>query len=284
MRTAPQIVSCLFMLSLLTLTPSVWAQAAEAGETNERSLSGDADLAQELSNPLADLMTIPIQMNYDRDIGPLDEGWKVQTNIQPVIPFHLNEEWNLISRTIMPVIYQDDIFPGEGSQFGLGDFNLSLFFSPKRPTSGGLLWGIGPVLLFPTATDSLLGAKKWGAGPAVVALTMRGPWTVGVLANHIWSYTGDSDRQDISNSFLQPFAAYTWPSAWTVSLQSESTYNWKTEKWSVPVNVAVSKLVRLGKLPVSLQAGVGYWAESPDAGPEGFRFRLQANFVLPKPF
>jgi len=284
MKTAKQIVSCLFMLSLLTLTPSVWAQAAEAEETNERSLGGDADLAQELSNPLADLMTIPIQMNYDRDIGPLDEGWKVQTNIQPVIPFHLNEEWNLISRTIMPVIYQDDIFPGEGSQFGLGDINLSLFFSPKKPTSGGLTWGIGPVLLFPTATDSLLGAKKWGAGPAVVALTVRGPWTVGVLANHIWSYTGDSDRQDISNSFLQPFAAYTWPSAWTVSLQSESTYNWKTEKWSVPVNVAVSKLVRLGKLPVSLQAGVGYWAESPDAGPEGFRFRLQANFVLPKPF
>ena len=284
MKTAKQIVSCLSMLSLLTLAPSAWAQAAEAKETDNAPRSGDAELAQELSNPLADLMTIPIQMNYDRDIGPLDDGWKLQTNIQPVIPVGLNKNWNLISRTIMPVIYQDDIFPGEGSQFGLGDINLSLFFSPKKPTSGGLIWGIGPVLLFPTATDSLLGAKKWGAGPAAVALTMRGPWTVGMLANHIWSYTGDSDRQDISSTFLQPFLAYTWPSAWTVSVQSESTYNWKTEKWSVPVNVAVSKLVRLGKLPVSLQAGVGYWAESPDAGPEGFRFRLQANFVLPKPF
>jgi hypothetical protein len=284
MKTAKQIVSCLFLLSLLTLAPCAWAQAAEAKETDNASLSGDADLAQELSNPIADLVTIPIQMNYDRDIGPLDEGWKLQTNIQPVIPFHLNEDWNLISRTIMPVIYQDDIFQGEGSQFGLGDINLSLFFSPRKPTAGGLLWGVGPVVLFPTATDSLLGADKWGAGPAAIALTMRGPWTVGILANHIWSYAGDSDRQDISNTFLQPFAAYTWPSAWTVSVQSESTYNWKTEKWSVPVNVAVSKLVRLGKLPVSLQAGVGYWAESPEAGPEGFRFRLQANFVLPKPF
>ena len=283
MKTAKQILSCLFMLSLLTLAPSAWAQAAEAKGTGSAPRSGDAELAQELSNPLADLMTIPIQMNYDRDIGPLDDGWKLQTNIQPVIPFHLNEDWNLISRTIMPVIYQDDIFPGEGSQFGLGDINLSLFFSPKKPTSGGLLWGVGPVLLFPTATDSLLGAKKWGAGPTVVALTVRGPWTVGILANHIWSYTGDSDRQDISNTFLQPFAAYTWPSAWTVSVQSESSYNWKTEKRSVPVNMAVSKLVKWGKLPVSLQAGVGYWAESPETGPEGFRFRLQANFVLPKP-
>jgi hypothetical protein len=228
-------------------------------------------------------MTIPIQMNYDRDIGPLDDGWKLRTNIQPVIPVGLNEDWNLISRTIVPVISQDDLFPDSGSQFGLGDINLSLFFSPKKPTSGGLIWGIGPVLLFPTATDSLLGAGKWGAGPTAVALTMLGPWTVGMLANHIWSFAGDGDRQDISSTFLQPFAAYTWPSAWTVSVQSESKYNWNTEKWSVPINVAVSKLVQWGKLPLSLQAGLGYWVESSDAGPEGFRFRLQANFVLPNP-
>ena len=273
-------ISTFFMF----LAFSVLVQPARAEDASAAQKGGDADLAQELSNPLADLMTIPIQLNYDRDIGPGDDGWKLQTNIQPVIPFHLTDDWNLISRTIVPVIYQDDIFPGEGSQFGLGDINLSLFFSPKKPTSGGLIWGVGPVLLLPTATDSLLGAKTWGAGPAGVALTVRGPWTMGLLANHVWSYAGDSDRPDISNTFLQPFAAYTWPSAWTVSLQSESTYNWKTEKWSIPINVAVSKLVRWGKLPVSLQAGVGYWAESPESGPEGFRFRLQANFVLPKLF
>ena len=284
MKIVRRIAYRLFMISFLLAAPSAWAQAADTKGKGDAAPSGDAELAQELSNPLADLMTIPIQMNYDRDIGPSDDGWKLQTNIQPVIPFHLSDDWNLISRTIIPVIDQDDIFPGEGSQFGLGDINLSLFFSPKKPTSAGLIWGIGPVLLFPTATDSLLGAKKWGAGPAVVALTTRGPWTVGFLANHLWSYAGDSDRQDISSTFVQPFAAYTWPSAWTVSLQSESTYNWKTEKWSIPINAAVSKLVRWGKLPVSLQAGVGYWAESPETGPEGFRFRLQANFVLPKLF
>ena len=271
------ISTLLMFLSFLSLSQAVQAKDPSANPQGE-----DAGLAQELTNPLADLMTIPIQMNYDRDIGPRDDGWKLQTNVQPVIPFHLNPAWNLISRTILPVIYQDDIAPGAGSQFGLGDLNLSLFFSPKKPTSGGLLWGIGPVFLLPTATDSLLGAEKWGAGPTAVALTMRGPWTLGALANHVWSFAGDSDRQDISSTFIQPFAAYTWPSAWTVSMQSESTYNWKTEKWSVPVNAAVSKLVKLGKLPVSLQAGVGYWAESPERGPEGFRFRLQASFVLPK--
>jgi len=143
------------------------ALTARAEDMPDARQGSDADLAQELSNPIADLITIPVQMNYDRGIGPQDDGWKLQTNIQPVIPFQLNDSWNLITRTIVPVIYQDDILPGSGSDFGLGDINMSLFFSPKKPTSGGILWGIGPVLLFPSATESLLGGKKWGAGPAL---------------------------------------------------------------------------------------------------------------------
>ena len=241
-----------------------------------------AELAQELTNPVANIVTVPIQLNVDQNLGLADDGTKVYANVQPVIPFKLNEDWNLITRTIMPIVYQEDIFPGAGSQFGLGDISLSLFFSPKEPTAGGLIWGAGPILLLPTATDSMIGAKKWGAGPSAIVLKMNGPWTMGLLANHVWSFAGDKDRIDISNTFMQPFAAYTWPSAWTVSAQSETTYNWETEQWSVPINVAVAKLVKFGKLPVSLQAGVGYWVESPDAGPEGFRFRLQANIVLPR--
>jgi hypothetical protein len=242
----------------------------------------DAELAQELTNPLADLVTIPIQMNFDREIGPADDGTKITTNVQPVVPFHLSDDWNLITRTIVPIVSQDEIYPGAGSQFGLGDINATIFLSPKKPTAGGVIWGVGPVFLLPTGTDDLLSAKKWGAGPAAVALVLRGPWTVGVLANHLWSVAGDDERQDISNTFFQPFAAYTWPSAWTVSAQSESTYNWKAEQWSVPVNVSVSKLVRIGQLPVSLLGSVGYWFESADTSPEGIRFRLQANIVLPK--
>jgi hypothetical protein len=186
MKKVMMVISiCLVFLAFFTLN-----QPAQAESTSNAGQGGDAELAQELSNPLADLMSIPFQMNYDSDIGPADDGWKLQTNIQPVIPFHLNDDWNLISRTIIPVIDQEDISVGAGSQFGLGDINLSLFFSPRKPTSGGITWGIGPVLLLPTATDSLLGADKWGAGPAAVALTTRGPWILGMLANHIWSYAG----------------------------------------------------------------------------------------------
>ena len=242
----------------------------------------DADLAQELTNPIADIMTIPVQFNYDQDIGMNDQGSKMLLNVQPVVPFKVNDDWNLITRTIIPLVYQDDVFPGRGSQSGLGDINMSLFFSPRKPTEGGITWGVGPVFLFPSATDSLLGGKKWAAGPGVVALTIRGNWTVGGLANHVWSFAGDNDRSDISNTFLQPFVAYTWPNAWTVSAQSEASYNWETRDWSIPFNVAVSKLVFLGRLPVSLQAGVGYWMESPNAGAEGLRYRLQANIVLPR--
>jgi hypothetical protein len=272
----------LISICFLILFFCLQIHSSQAEETAGAPQGREADLAQELSNPIADLITIPIQINYDRGIGPLDDGWKLQTNIQPVIPFSVNNNWNLITRTIMPVTYQKDIFPGSGSDFGLGDINMSLFFSPKEQASGGLIWGVGPVLLFPTATEPLLGTKKWGTGPALVALTVRGQWTLGLLANHLWSFAGDSDRKDISNTFMQPFAAYTWPSAWTFSFQSETTYNWETENWSVPFNIAISKLVRWGKLPVSLQAGVGYWLESPDSGAEGFRLRFQANFVLPK--
>jgi hypothetical protein len=242
----------------------------------------DSDLAQDLTNPVADLLTIPVQLNYDQNIGPVDKGWKLQTNIQPVYPFSLNDDWNLITRTIVPVISQDKIFPGAGSQFGLGDINLSMFFSPKRPTNG-IIWGVGPALYFPTATDELLGAEKWGAGPTAVALTMRGRWTMGALANHLWSVAGKDRRDDINSTLVQPFASYTFPSAWTVSFQSETTYNWETEKWSVPLNVAVAKLVMMGRLPVSLSGGVGRWLSSPDGAADGWRFRVQANFVLPKP-
>jgi len=249
--------------------------------TVQADQADDADLAQELTNPIADLITIPIQATYDQNIGPNDKGTRLQTNIQPVIPFHISEDWNLLTRTILPVVKQDDVFPGAGSQFGLGDTLLSLYFLPKKPTNG-IIWGVGPIVLLPTATDSLLGGKKWGVGANGIVLTEIGNWTVGGLANHVWSVAGDSDRPDISNTFIQPFAAYTWPNAWSVSFQSESTYNWKAKEWAIPVNVAVSKLVRFGKLPVSLQAGTGYWMKSTTNGPEGVRLRLQVNVVLPK--
>lgn len=240
----------------------------------------DAGLAQELTNPVAALISVPIQYNFDENIGPADGGRRHLINIQPVVPIALNEDWTLISRTITPIVSQDDIFPGAGSQFGLGDVVQSFFLSPKKP-AGGLIWGVGPVLLLPTGTETFLTTDKWGAGPTAVALTQQNGWTVGVLTNHIWSFAGDHDRADVSATFIQPFITYTTPDAWTFALNTESTYDWRAEDWSVPVNFNISKLVKFGQQPVSIGAGVRYWADSTEAGPEGWGARATLTYLFP---
>lgn len=243
----------------------------------------DADLAKKLSNPVADLISVPIQGNYDSGIGPLGDGSKLYFNVQPVIPISITPDWNMISRTILPIVSQDEIFPLAGEQKGIGDVTQSLFFSPSKPTDAGIIWGLGPVFLLPTGSDELLSTEKWGAGPTGVLLKQSGPWTVGVLANHIWSFAGEEDRADINSSFVQPFVSYTTSDLWTFTLNTESTYNWNTEEWSVPVNFQVAKLVKFGTQPVSLFAGVRYWADTPEStGPSDVGFRFGMTFLFPK--
>ena len=240
------------------------------------------ELAKKLSNPIASLISVPFQLNYDSDIGLSDNGDRYQLNIQPVIPISLSDDWNIISRTILPIVSQDDAFFDARSQSGLGDVVQSLFFSPKQPTESGWIWGAGPVFLLPTATDDLLGSDKWGLGPTAVVLKQNGPWTYGALANHIWSVIGEDDRQDISATFLQPFLSYTTKEAVTFALNTESTYDWKSEQWAVPVNFTATKVMKFGNQIVSVGGGVRYWAESTDGGPEGLGARLLFTLLFPK--
>lgn len=237
------------------------------------------NLAKQLSNPVSDLISVPFQLNYDDDIGLDDSGSRWTLNVQPVIPFSLNDNWNLVSRTIVPFVAIDGIPSGSGSHTGLGDTVQSFFFSPKSPTANGWIWGAGPVFLLPTSTDDRFGAGKWGAGLTGVALRQSGPWTYGALANHIEDINGDTE---ISSTFLQPFLSYTTPSAWTFTVNTESTYDWETEEWAVPVNALVSKLVTIGDRPVSVGAGIRYWAEATDGGPEGLGARLAVTFLFPR--
>lgn len=244
--------------------------------------ASEADLARQLANPIAALISVPMQMNYDTDFGQDDEGTLLRINVQPVIPISINDDWNLISRTILPIVDQQD-FPFDGySDFGLSDTVQSLFFSPKGATSSGWIWGAGPVFLLPTATDEFLGAEKWGIGPTAVVLKQQGPWTYGALANHIESFAGESDRADISATFLQPFLTYVTPTQVTFALNTESTYDWESKDWSVPLNFNVSKLTRVGSQLVQFGGGIRYWASSSDAGAEGWGLRLQVTLLYPK--
>jgi len=261
-------LACLAAIGVLASTPS-------------RAEESQAELNKKLSNPVADLRSVPLQYNYDKGIGSAD-GNKTTLNIQPVLPFDLNHDWNIISRTVLPVIEQHNVFGPSGDQSGLGDTVQSLFFSPKAPTSGGMIWGAGPVFLLPTATKDELGSKKWGIGPTAVALVQTGPWTYGALANHIWSVAGDSNRADVNSTFVQPFFAYSTKTYTTFSLQSESTYNWVTRQWSVPINLQVGQLFKIGSQIQQLTLGARYWAQSPVTGPSGWGFRIQYTLLFPK--
>jgi hypothetical protein len=261
---------------VMTLSSTLTIPAAAQDEDKA------AELAKKLSNPISSLISVPIQANYDEGIGPDGEGSMWRINVQPVIPFSLNEEWNLITRTIVPIIDQQDVPLRGMSDSGLGDITASQFFSPKAPTAGGWIWGAGPVWLLPTASDDTLGSEKFGIGPTIVALKQVGPWTYGALANHIWSVAGDDDRDDVSATFLQPFLSYITKTKTTLSLNVESTYDWEAEEWSIPINFGAYQLLKMGKLPVQLGGGVRYWADSPDYGPEGWGARLQFTFLFPK--
>jgi hypothetical protein len=262
-----------------------WAGAARAQDTvtatRGAAASSAEELAKKLANPVAALISVPFQLNYDQDIGAARGGDRWQLNIQPVLPVDLNAQWNLISRTILPVVWQDEIYPGAGSQSGIGDIVQSVFFSPKAPTAGGWIWGAGPVLLLPTGSDDLLSVKKWGAGPTGVALKQDGPWTYGLLANHLWSFAG-SGRQDVNATFLQPFVSYTTPTAWSFALNTESTYDWERSQWAVPVNAVVSKVTKVGDQLVSVGGGVRYWADAPEGGPHGWGFRFVVTLLFPR--
>lgn len=240
-----------------------------------------ASVAKKLSNPLADIVAMPLQYNYDDNIGEGDEGSRSILNFQPVIPITLNDEWNVVSRTVLPLIDQNDVPPGESAS-GVGDTLQSFFFSPSSPTASGWIWGVGPAVSLDTASDDELGSGQWAGGLTALAVQQNDEITYGALVNHLEGFAADSGREELSSSFFQPFFAIHTASAWAYTLSSEMSYDWNENEWSIPVNATVTKVVFLGKLPVSVGGGLRYWLQSSDLGPEGWGLRLQATLVLPK--
>lgn len=263
---------------MLTLAACALALSTPARAQDDQA----AELAKKLSNPVANLISVPVQYNYDSYGGANDGARANRLVAQPVIPFSLNEDWNLITRTIIPFADQQGFPLAAMNQSGLGDITASQFFSPKKPTAGGWIWGVGPVELLPTATDDVLGTGKWGLGPTFVVLKQAGPWTVGYLGSHIWSVGGDDKRNDLDVTNMQPFFSYTTKTHMTIGAFTETTYDWKGEQWSVPLIVQAGQLFKIGPQIMQLAVAGKYWAKSPDDGPEGWGLRLQLTFLFPR--
>jgi len=252
---------------------------ARADEASETTSDEQGELAKELQNPVASLISVPVQNNWDFNIGPA-RAMRYTVNVQPVIPFSLTEDWNLITRTILPIIHAESPVKGGEDHSGNGDIVQSFFFSPANPIAGWIA-GAGPVFLYPSASDNALGTQKWAAGPTAVILQQRSGWTYGILANHLWSFAGERDRRDVDATFLQPFLAYTTRTYTTLGLNTESTYDWQAEQWTVPLNAQISQLLKIAGQPVQFAVGGRYYAEAPSGGPD-WGLRFVATLLFPK--
>ena len=271
------------MLSALFLMMICRAPLTFAQEQGGAPPAHDSEaVAKELNNPVSSMVSVPLQFNWDQGVG-VNDDLRTTINFQPVIPVKLTEDVNLITRFILPYLSQPVLVPGGDTAQGTSDILLSFFLSPSK--AGKVIWGVGPAFSIPTTTDPMLGSGKWSAGPTGLVLKQSGPWTVGVLVNHLWSFadTGDIERTEVNQTFIQPFLAHTSKSALTFNVNSEATANWKArngEEWTIPINFAVTKVIKLGPFPFSVGGGVGYYVESPEGGPE-WKLRLIATLILP---
>ena len=229
------------------------------------------ELAKQLSNPVAALISVPLQLNYDEGYGPGGDGERWTLNVQPVVPMSLNADWNVISRTILPIIDQDI---SGSSESGIGDITQSFFFAKKKPMASGWIVGAGPALLLPTASEDVLGTGQWAIGPTIVALKQTNDgWTYGALWNYLVSVAGDDDRTDVNSTFFQPFLAKGIGQGRTLTVNIESSYDFEGDHWNIPLNLTYSKVTRIGGQMLSFAGGARYYLDTPPGGPDwGLRF------------
>lgn len=236
------------------------------------------ELAKKLANPVASLISMPFQQNMDFGIGNFN-GSRYTLNIQPVLPFNISENLNLITRVVLPVISQYNITGVGNSETGLSDAVVSGFFSP---TKSKLVWGVGPALLVPTGTNDFLTTEKFGVGPTAVALIQKGSLTFGALFNQIWSVAGNEDRPDVNQMFFQPFLTYNWKTGGGVSFVAEYTENWESNISNVWVTLSASGITSLGKQKISFAVGPRFNVIAPEATRAKFGIRAIFTFVFPK--
>jgi hypothetical protein len=261
--------------------PEPYGEAAAVAQATgeETTASSQADLARAAQNPIASLISVPFQNNTNFGVGAYDRTSNI-LNVQPVIPVPLSDNLTLVNRTIIPIAYQPELGPGLDSAFGLGDINYTGFFVPAA--TGNFTWGIGPSILLPTATDTVLGTGKWSVGPSAVGLLSEGPIVVGALVSQLWSFAGDSNRDDVNLFTLQPFFNYNFDGGWYLSTSPIITANWagQGEQWTVPLGGGGGRVFNIGSQPVNASLSA-YWNAVKPEGAADWTLRAQLTLLFP---
>lgn len=266
-------------------TPSSGSQSSKTAlptgglkQPSASSSSSSSDLAAKLTNPVADLISVPLQFNNYRGLGADEQGTAADLVIQPVVPITLNKDWNYIVRPVLTLGTQNNVDGYSGS--GVGPVIVETFFSPN--TNSKFIWGVGPVVSTPALSGEQWGSKQTGAGITAVGLYMDAPWTVGLLSYQTWDVGGSDVSGTVNNTYWQPFISYVTKNAWTFSLNTQSSFNWDSRRAQNPINATISKLVHIGDMPVSLTVGGRYFLSSTPGGPSGWGVRAGATFLFPK--
>ena len=279
-----------FLRTSLRSEPSGTESVRLEREPETKPDASAGDLSAAAQNPIASNISVPFENTIGLGAGP-DDATSWGMNIQPVLPVPMGNV-NIITRPIIPLLFTPGLVEGLpviggepvgfGDTFGLGDINVTSFISPAK--SKPVIWGIGPSLTLPTATDDLLGSGRWSLGPSLVALTIRKPWLVGVLTRHLWSFAGDSDRAAVNQSLLQPFVNYNFDGGWYLMTAPVFTVDWNapsSERWVVPVGGGAGRIFKIGRQPVNLNLQAYYNVERPDTAPD-WTIRCSLQFIFPK--
>jgi hypothetical protein len=268
LRSASSAASMLLAVTLILAATTAWAE--------------EDSLAQDSQNPIANLISVPLQNNFNFGVG-LEDDLQYVLNIQPVIPISLSGKLLLINRLILPVMYQPELAPGVGQEWGLGNLTYQAYLSPKSEGSS-ITWGVGPVLMFPTNTDDIFGSDKWAIGPGAVLVWLKNRWVIGGVINNIWDYAGPSSATDVNFMTAQYFVNYNFPAGFYFTSAPIITANWEADsgdRLTLPIGGGFGKVFRFGKLPVNMSLQGYRNVVHPDNGAE-WQMRFQAQFLFPK--
>jgi hypothetical protein len=264
-------------------TTAVLAVVAGLAASPLRAQMSAEELAKLAQNPVGNLISVPFQYNANLNFGP-EGGTQSILNIQPVIPISISPDWNIITRTIVPLISNPSLAPGDDRTGGIGDIQFTAFLSPANP--GKWICGVGPIFQLPTNSNSELGNKNWGLGPSFVVLHLDkgSPWVFGVLTNNVWSASGNKRGGSYSNGLIQPFVNYNLPGGAYFTSAPIATVAWQAEsgqRWTVPIGGGVGKIFHFGRLPVNTQVSAYYNVVRPDFGAD-WQIRGQVQLMFPK--